>query len=248
MIRLRCASCNKMLSVADAHAGKLGACPHCNNKVRIPSPDDIAADVVEDVSETPPPSRSERVRSSPSAKPGRHEAYEVVEAEEDVESEEESPPRRGRRGADEETEGRPSRGKRTGDEEEDEPPRRRRSGKRRRKSGASAGISPLLVPGLILAGICLVLGLMAVFAPVLSIVPIGLGFVLSCVGGFWFLAVAFRDDAIQGILCWFVPFYSLYYLITHFEEEKMPFFTQMGGLLLIMVGSCGGGIGEGLSK
>ena len=74
----------------------------------------------------------------------------------------------------------------------------------------------------------------------------GLGFLLSIVGGIWFLMVAFQDDVMQGILCWFVPFYSLFYLATHWEEEKMPFFTQLAGLALMMFGSCAVGVGAGL--
>ncbi len=73
MIRLRCSSCGKMLNVADAHAGKVGACPHCKSKVQVPSLEDVATDVVEEEPEAPPPARSERVQSSPASKRRREE-------------------------------------------------------------------------------------------------------------------------------------------------------------------------------
>ncbi len=107
-------------------------------------------------------------------------------------------------------------------------------------------MAPYLVGGLVLAGVCLVTGLLAFFVPALLLVPVGLGALASVVGGVMFLIVAFQDDTMQGILCWFVPFYSLYYLITHFEEEKIPFFIQMAGMVLMMVGGCAGGMGAAM--
>ena len=75
-------------------------------------------------------------------------------------------------------------------------------------------------------------------------VPILLGWLTALVGGVMFLIVAFQDDVMQGILCWFVPFYSLFYLITHWEEEKVPFFIQIAGFVMVFMGSCafGGGM------
>ena len=69
-----------------------------------------------------------------------------------------------------------------------------------------------------------------------------LGWLIAFAGGIWFLVVAFQDDAIQGILCLFVPFYSLIYLITHFEEVKKPFLVQVVGTALALGGLCAGGI------
>jgi hypothetical protein len=44
-----------------------------------------------------------------------------------------------------------------------------------------------------------------------------------------------------------VPFYSLYYLITHFEETKRPFFVQLAGMGLAMLGGCLAGIAAGIA-
>jgi hypothetical protein len=48
--------------------------------------------------------------------------------------------------------------------------------------------------------------------------------------------VAFQEDILQGILCLFVPFYSLYFLFTHLDQAGKPF-------LLNIVGSVVAGIG-----
>ena len=54
---------------------------------------------------------------------------------------------------------------------------------------------------------------------------------------------AFLDSAAQGLLCLVIPFYGLYYLISHFEDCKQAFFLQLIGLGIAMVGSCAGGLG-----
>jgi hypothetical protein len=85
-------------------------------------------------------------------------------------------------------------------------------------------------------------GLALIFPPA-ALVPIGLGWLMMAVGNIWFLVCAFQEDVMSGVLCFVVPFYSLYYLIAHFDEVKMPFFTGLVGFVLIVGGSCAGGIG-----
>jgi hypothetical protein len=102
-------------------------------------------------------------------------------------------------------------------------------------------MAPLIIA---LAGLALVwlltLGLSFVW-PAIAIVPIGLGWVAAIAGWIWFLVVAFQDSALAGVLCLVVPFYSLYYLITHFDETKMPFFVYVLGFIFVLTGSCAGG-------
>jgi hypothetical protein len=73
-----------------------------------------------------------------------------------------------------------------------------------------------------------------------SYVPIVLGCILAGLGGLWFLAVAFQESPVAGLLCLLVPFYSLFYLVTHFEETKRPFFVQLAGLGMVLAASCAG--------
>jgi hypothetical protein len=284
MIRLRCPACGKSLGVGHEWAGKVGVCPGCKKKIRIPSEDDP---------DGPPPATPRGIRSSPPKAPRPAEDVDVEVLEYD-EPEEETPRRRTRRSAEEFQEERPARRKtdeydderpsgrkrpryeddedepprrrrsryeededeeparrrpgRYADEDEDEPPRRRRPRKRRKKSSRSGGMSSALTMLLIFAGIGLATCLPAIFLPPLMLLPIIVGWLVSFVGGIWFLIIAFQDDAMQGILCLFVPFYSLYYLITHFDEEKTAFFMQLAGIALVMAGSCAGGIGASLAK
>jgi HEAT repeat protein len=70
---------------------------------------------------------------------------------------------------------------------------------------------------------------------------------LSLWGGIWLLVVAFSEDAVQGILCLFVPFYSLYYIITRFGECYRPLTVQLSSLLVIPF-MIVGGVGLATSK
>jgi hypothetical protein len=247
MIRLCCPSCGKTIGIADANAGKVGLCPYCKNKVRIPTPDD-APDVLEEIPEEAPP-RRQRIQSSPPAKkrPQEDEDFEVVE--DDVEEDE--PPRRPRRDVDDRIVARRDVDDRIverrrskieeADEDEDEPPRRKRRKKRRRRSGSSAGLSPLLIGVMVVGGIGFVCAVLSFVVPAMALVTMGLGYLLQFTGGIMFLVVAFQDDTLQGILCLFVPCYSLFYLISHFEEEKIPFLINIAGFVMVMIGGAAGG-------
>jgi hypothetical protein len=74
------------------------------------------------------------------------------------------------------------------------------------------------------------------------VVPVIVGWLISLVGGLWFLVVAFQEGPHHGILCLCLPFYSLYFLITHFDETKRPFFLNLIGFAITMAGSCAGGL------
>jgi hypothetical protein len=167
------------------------------------------------------------------------------------EDEDEKPVKRLRRPAadddEDEDEGVSRRRRRAAADEEERPRRRtpRRKKKRRRSSSGElfGGVSTPLGVVLGVVGLCLVLAVVAIFVPAVALVPVGLGALLTLVGGVWFLIVAFSDSAVQGLLCLLIPFYNLYYLITHFEECKQPFFLQLIGVGMITVGNCAGGIG-----
>ena len=52
-------------------------------------------------------------------------------------------------------------------------------------------------------------------------------------GGFWLLGIAFEEDMVQGLLCLFIPFYQLYYVITRFGECYRALAVQLAGILVI---------------
>jgi hypothetical protein len=77
--------------------------------------------------------------------------------------------------------------------------------------------------------------------PPLMFVATGVGAILTIVDGIMFLIVVIQDDIVQVILCFFVPFYSLFYLITHFDECKHAFFIQIAGIGFLTLSMCAGG-------
>jgi hypothetical protein len=231
MIRLQCPGCRKNLGVKDELAGRLVACPQCKTKLRVPQPEpevdeleEVEDEVVESVTTAPRPGR----RPPPPKTRPRDD-------DEDDEAPREAV-RRSRRPRDEEED----------EEDEDEPrprPARKRKKKRRvRRSGGGGGMGATFIAVGVVAAICIVMIVVSIFVPVVALVPMFLGWAIAFAGGVWFLVCAFQDDAIQGILCLFVPFYSLIYLITHFEEVKKPFLVQVVGTVLAIAGGCAGGL------
>jgi hypothetical protein len=250
MIRHPCPSCDKMLGIPDNLAGRIVVCPKCKEKLRVPTPEpeEEGDDAEEHVAPRPQPKRP-----APPRKPRRPvevEDEEQEDVEEQVtarrprrpaevepeEEEDEAPARRPRRQAEVEDEEEPA-------EEEPVRRKRKRKKKRRRRSSAGAGMSPLLIGGIAAGGVCLVLGLVAFFVPAVALIPILLGCGMVVIGGIWMLIVAFQDDLLQGILCWFIPCYVFYYVIVNWATEKNAFLTWVAGIALLMVGSCAGGVG-----
>jgi hypothetical protein len=133
----------------------------------------------------------------------------------------------------EEDEDKPRRSR--GDDEEDEEPRPRpRAKKKKKKSRSRQGggfaewgiITKVLVVCAAIWAISFALGFVW---PPLMFLAVGVGAILTIVGGIMFLIVVIQDDIVQVLLCFFVPFYSLFYLVTHFDECKHAFFIQMAG-------------------
>jgi hypothetical protein len=131
------------------------------------------------------------------------------------------------------------------EEEEERAPRRKRRRRRRKSSSNQFGGMPVFAIALIGLGVFAALTVvLALIVPAAAAVPVYLGSVISFVGGIWFLVVAFQDSPTAGFLCMCVPFYSLVYLISNFEETKKPFFVYLVGIALSVAGSCAGGRGE----
>ncbi|WP_435005199.1 HEAT repeat domain-containing protein [Tundrisphaera lichenicola] len=56
--------------------------------------------------------------------------------------------------------------------------------------------------------------------------------VVSLGGGIACMVVAFRESVACGLMYLFVPFYSLYYLCTRWDEMKKPFVISIGGVAM----------------
>ena len=69
-------------------------------------------------------------------------------------------------------------------------------------------------------------------APVIMV----LGYIIMILGSILFLIAAFSESIFWGIGCLFVPFVGLFFLLSHWEEAKTPFFIQLAGAGLIVIG------------
>ena len=60
-----------------------------------------------------------------------------------------------------------------------------------------------------------------------------LGTILALVGAIWMTVNAFKKDGVlAGILCFICGFYTIYYGIKNFAENKIPFILFLAGIAL----------------
>lgn len=207
-IAVECEGCSASYKVADQHAGKKFKCKECGELCLVPGGN-----------------ASSKTRKPPPKK-------RVVEEDDYGEYDESE----------------------SDDGDAYEAPRKRRSAsttlakKPKKKKTTSGGgrswdgtIPPFTSP-------VMCLGVPAVFAVLTAIVVlisprIGLMFFLlttviggltSFVANIRSLIVAFREDAMCGLAYLFVPFYSLYHLITRWDEHKDPFMMAITGAFIIL--------------
>ena len=224
-------------------------CPACKTRFQVPQPEP---------DEPPPPKPSRRVTAAAvdeeeaKEKPRRKRRDEEEDEgkprrkRRDEEEEDEDKPRRKRRDEEEEDEDKPRRKRRDEEEDEEPRPRPRAKKKKKKKSRSRQGggfaewsmITKVLVVSAAIWAISFALGFVW---PPLMVVAFGLGAILTIVGGIMFLIVVIQDDIIQVILCFLIPFYSLFYLITHFDECKHAFFIQLMGFGFLTLSMCAGG-------
>ena len=62
------------------------------------------------------------------------------------------------------------------------------------------------------------------------------GWLASAVGGIMILVAAFRESAGQGCLNLFVPFYSVYYVATRWDDCKKGTLICVGGIVAAFIG------------
>lgn len=63
-----------------------------------------------------------------------------------------------------------------------------------------------------------------------------LGGLLSLYGGVWFLVLVFKESVGWGLACLFLPVLSWVYLIMNFSDVKNPFFLQLAGTAIYIIG------------
>lgn len=63
-----------------------------------------------------------------------------------------------------------------------------------------------------------------------------LGAILGLVGAIWMTVnAAKKDGALAAILCFICGFYTIYYGIKNFAENKVPFILFLAGVALMVV-------------
>ncbi|MEM9553401.1 MAG: hypothetical protein AAGC60_04025 [Acidobacteriota bacterium] len=64
----------------------------------------------------------------------------------------------------------------------------------------------------------------------------GVGGIASIIGGLWLLGLAFGAGILWGLGYLFVPFVSLFFIVSHWQEAKKPFLLQLGGGIVAFLG------------
>jgi hypothetical protein len=126
------------------------------------------------------------------------------------------------------------------EEQEDDQPRRRsrdevRPIKRKRKKPNAfaqfwqATGGRLDTPLLVIVIISVLSLLLSCIHPIFYVVPMVVGGCLILLGGVLFLLVVVNDSLTELLLCFLVPFYSLYYLIKNWGATCKSFYLQVYG-------------------
>jgi len=63
-----------------------------------------------------------------------------------------------------------------------------------------------------------------------------LAMILSMVGSIWLIIAAFREHILWGLAVLLLPIASLVFVITHWEEARIPFFINLASIGIFVVG------------
>jgi len=62
-----------------------------------------------------------------------------------------------------------------------------------------------------------------------------IGVALMLIGGLWILFNAFKESILWGLGCIIFNLLSLVFVATHWQDNKKPFFIQIGGLAFVIL-------------
>jgi hypothetical protein len=88
--------------------------------------------------------------------------------------------------------------------------------------------------------LCLLLSMFSSLVPHLTNIVAVVGILLIAWGYPWWLLLIFNESILQGLLCLCVPGYILWHFSTRYDDFHRPFFVAMTGMLIAMMGVCGG--------
>jgi hypothetical protein len=247
MIRVQCPQCDKKLGLDDSFAGRLGQCPACGQKFRIPGAPvpapapaptvkkqrpEVPAERLEEVSSPPRKRRPEEIQAAPPRpKPPRPDD----EVEELVEVAEEAPPRKKRPQQEIEEAVEVVEGDQA---DADEPARPKKKKKKRKKQRVGIGeeFGEFMIPLMVIIGLWLVLTLVTFFVrPAMWGLLIG-GGVIAAMGRRWFLRIAYEEGLDVWLMCLLVPFYQTYFFFTRISQMLKPFLLSTCGFVFFLTG------------
>lgn len=211
-IAVECEVCATSYKVADKFAGKKFKCKECGETCQVPGGTSVSK------TQKPPVKRKPVVQEEDD-----YGDYDT--ADEDSEDEEESyeAPRKRRTVAKTKSKAKP---------------------KKKRSSGGGiswdGSIPPFTSPVMCL-GVPAALALLSFVVTLIStdlgikcsLLMTVVGFVVIFVANIRGIIVAFREDVMCGLAYLFLPFYSLYHLITRWDEHKDPFMMAITGLFIM---------------
>jgi hypothetical protein len=70
----------------------------------------------------------------------------------------------------------------------------------------------------------------------IGVLTVWAGILLMLAGGIFFIIQAFRASILWGLGVLFVPFVPLVFLILEWSTAKRPFFWQLWGIVLVLLG------------
>jgi hypothetical protein len=78
---------------------------------------------------------------------------------------------------------------------------------------------------------------------ILGLILVCVGLAIAAVGGIWLIVVAFQESVLWGLGSLFIPLVGLAFVISHWDTAKRPFLVNIGGAVLMVLGSVMGGTG-----
>ncbi|MBS1121662.1 MAG: hypothetical protein H6Q90_3890 [Deltaproteobacteria bacterium] len=70
----------------------------------------------------------------------------------------------------------------------------------------------------------------------LGAIAVWAGLILMLLGGVFFIIAAFRESILWGLGVLFLPFVSLIFLVLAWPRAKGPFFLQLYGIAIVLIG------------
>jgi hypothetical protein len=229
MITVSCTGCQHEYRVADDKAGKRFKCRDCGDICTVPA-----------AKRRKPGSSATPKRRKPKKQAPRDEwEDDTASSSDDYESYDDYGTDDG--GYDTDDGGyddyEPARSRRKSPSRSGKATKKKRKASKSDDGGRFSFTSPLVWLGYPVAALLLTVAalfIVPVVGAILAVILVIVGLLLGLVGGILSIVGAFKEDVVCGLLYLFVPFYSLYYLVTRWEQQKNAFLMNVCGSILVL--------------